>query len=196
MRILKSKKSRLILIIVCVLLVALAVSLVGVWHYRSAASYETFTAGTESTGFLSVRVPRELQLKKGNGDGWRTIINGPVLGPRNLHITIEQEAVADLSTIEREGHLEVYATDLMKWLGLLDKCELQKAEDFLFFEYEIPMVYDRYSDNPTEYPGYGLIVVYRGPGQQGYIRFECHAHDKDTYREIFFNIAESIEFLE
>jgi hypothetical protein len=112
-----------------------------------------------------------------------------------MRITVEQATPAHLSTVERDGNLDVFATELMKRLGVLDYCELQEADDLLFFEYELPLVYDRYSDNPTEYPGYGLVVVYRAKGQQGYIWFECHADDKDTYREVFFDLVRSMEFL-
>ena len=199
----RSKKSLLILLTVCILLVAIALTALFLHLFRDDDSdgaipngdHDIFTAGMRKTGFLRLYVPRELQLKKGNGDGWRTIIYGPVHGPKNVHVTIEQENVDHLSTVEREGHLEVYATDLMKRMGLLGECELQGSGDLLFFEYEKMTVYDRYSDNPQPYMGYGMIAVYRAPGQQGYLHFNCHADDKDTYRAQFLEIASSLEFI-
>lgn len=200
----RSKKSLLILLTACILLVAIALTALFLYLFRDDDSdgafpdgdHDVFTAGIRETGFLRLYVPREMQLKKGNGDGWRTIIYGPVRGPRNVHITIEQEVVADLSTIEREGHLEVYATDLMKRKGLLGECELQGSGDLLFFEYEEMTVYDRYSDNPQPYMEYGMIAVYRAPGHQGYLHFRCHADDRDTHRAQFLEIASSLEFID
>ena len=111
-------------------------------------------------------------------------------------IAVEQEEPAHLSTVEQEGNLDVYAYELMHRMGLSEECELQEFENFLFFEYELMTAYDRYSDNPQTYMEYGLVTVYRADGQQGYVYFRCHADDKDTYREIFFDIVRSMEFLQ
>lgn len=195
MSILRSKKKILIAAAVC-LLAALTV-LAAVWIDRALYNkkYETFTMGNDSTGFLRIHAPRELELSRRSISEERTLLRNPVNGTKNMRITVEQATPAHLSTVERDGNLDVYATELMHRLGLSEECELQELGDFLFFERVGTKVYDRYSDDPKTYMGYDLIVVYRAKGQQGYIEFNCHADDKDTYREVFFDLVRSMEFL-
>ena len=195
MSILRSKKKILIAAAVC-LLAALTV-LATVWIGRALynKNYETFTIGDDSTGFLRIHAPRELELSRRSHSGERTLLLNPVSGTKNMRIAIVQATPSHLSTVERDGNLDVYATELMHRLGLSEECELQEFGDFLFFERVGTKVYDRYSDNPKTYMGYDLIVVYRADGQQGYMEFSCHADDKDTYREVFFDLVRSMEFL-
>ena len=195
MSILRSKKKILIAAAVC-LLAALTV-LAAVWIDRALYNkkYETFTIGDDSTGFLRIHAPRELELNRRSHSGERTLLRNPVNGTKNMRIIVEQATPAHLSTVERDGNLDVYATELMHRIGLSGECELQEFGDFLFFERVGTKVYDRYSDDPKTYMGYDLIVVYRANGQQGHIEFTCHADDKDTYREIFFDLVRSMEFL-
>jgi hypothetical protein len=203
MNALKQRRKLWIPIVACVLLVAIALTALFLYLFRDDDSdgaipdgdHDVFTAGMRETGFLRLYVPREMQLHKSPGDFWRTSIYGPIHGPKNVGILIEQENVDHLSTVEREGHLEVYATDLMKRMDLLGKCELQGSGDLLFFEYEKMTVYDIYSDNPQPYMEYGMIAVYRAPGHQGHLHFRCHADDKNTYRAQFLEIASSLEFI-
>ncbi len=203
MNALKQRRKLWILLTVCILLVAIALTALFLYLFRDDDSdgaipdgdHDVFTAGMRETGFLRLYVPREMQLRKSRGDFWRTSIYGPIHGPKNVGILIEQENVDHLSTVEREGHLEVYATDLMKRMGLLGECELQGSGDLLFFEYEKMTVYAIYSHNPQPYMEYGMIAVYRAPGQQGFLHFNCHADDRDTYRAQFLEIASSLEFI-
>ena len=199
MSILRSKKKILITAAICLFL-AVAILLAVVWltppkNGYDDENYKAFTMGDADTGFLRLYVPRDLELKKGSSGAGRTSIFGPVTGPKNIYVTVEQATPAHLSTVERDGNLDVFATELMHRLGLSGECELQELGDFLFFERVGTKVYDRYSDNPKTYMGYDLIVVYRANGQQGYMEFSCHADDKDTYREVFFDLVRSMEFL-
>lgn len=199
MSILRSKKKVLITAAICLLLAA-AILLAVVWltppkNGYDDENYKAFTMGDADTGFLRIYAPRELELKKGSSGVGRTIIFGPVTGPKNIYVTVEQDATSQLSTAMREGHLELYASELMYRMGLSNDYEVHRADDLVFFECELMTVYDRYSDDPKEYMGYNLVVAYRGEEQQGYIWFRCHADDKDTYRDAFFEIARSIEFL-